>query len=320
MLNDSREIWADNAKFIGVALMLLGHNSLANNYLFDFIYSFHMPLFFILGGYFASTKKLAFSIFIKKNFKQLIIPYVFFYILTLPFGLSVIYLHPYNHPYANWVEFFGKPLIGMFTVETTSFSFHTNGPTWFLVALFIVRIFFYFASQYKKTIRSLIITSLASIIILGIIQHFFINLYGRLDVALLAYPLYVIGFLVRKYDIIRKIAQTNLNNKIFWAIAALIGCVMIGSYNGHVEFSAANYGKNMGLMYIAATLGTLGVCIFSTMIKYNKYILKIGCSTLILLGLHSPIQTCLKYLFHFLFGIPEIIILFCWHYQWLLLF
>lgn len=40
-----RELWADKAKFIGIILMLLGHNSLANDSIFDFIYSFHMPLF-----------------------------------------------------------------------------------------------------------------------------------------------------------------------------------------------------------------------------------------------------------------------------------
>lgn len=40
-----REIWADNAKVIGIFLMVLGHNALANDGAFDFIYSFHMPLF-----------------------------------------------------------------------------------------------------------------------------------------------------------------------------------------------------------------------------------------------------------------------------------
>ena len=56
-MNKRREIWADNAKFIGITLMLIGHNSLASNEVFDFIYAFHMPLFFILSGYFASDKR-----------------------------------------------------------------------------------------------------------------------------------------------------------------------------------------------------------------------------------------------------------------------
>lgn len=32
----NREIWVDNAKFIGIALMVLGHNELNNQSFFDF--------------------------------------------------------------------------------------------------------------------------------------------------------------------------------------------------------------------------------------------------------------------------------------------
>lgn len=62
-IKTQRQTWADNAKFIGIALMVLGHNSLASQPLNDFIYSFHMPLFFLLSGYFASTKIILFFCF-----------------------------------------------------------------------------------------------------------------------------------------------------------------------------------------------------------------------------------------------------------------
>ncbi len=68
-MNKRREIWADNAKFIGITLMLIGHNSLASNEVFDFIYAFHMPLFFILSGYFASDKREPFMPYLKKTFE-----------------------------------------------------------------------------------------------------------------------------------------------------------------------------------------------------------------------------------------------------------
>lgn len=68
--------WADYAKFIGITLMLLGHNELGNHLLFDWIYTFHMPLFFILAGYFTSSKQLNYRQFIRKNANQLIVPYL----------------------------------------------------------------------------------------------------------------------------------------------------------------------------------------------------------------------------------------------------
>ena len=42
--------WIDVSKGIGIILVLIGHISL-NGGLNKFIYSFHMPLFFILSGF-----------------------------------------------------------------------------------------------------------------------------------------------------------------------------------------------------------------------------------------------------------------------------
>ena len=192
-----REIWADNAKVIGIFLMVLGHNALANDGVFDFIYSFHMPLFFILSGYFSSAKQEQFLPYLKKNAKALLVPYIVFYLLTLPFGMFVIWAHPYNHPYDGWFEFIMKPLIGLFTVKTTSFAFHTNGPSWFFVALFIVKLLFYIPKRYRCSVKSLTITT-----IVCLTGYFFFKEnnyppYARVDTALMAFPLFVFGYLLR---------------------------------------------------------------------------------------------------------------------------
>ena len=101
-----RELWADKAKFIGIILMLLGHNSLANDSIFDFIYSFHMPLFFVLSGCFASEK---------------LIPYLCFYILTLPLSYYGLYLKG-DAGYNGLADFILKPILGIFTIESTQYS------------------------------------------------------------------------------------------------------------------------------------------------------------------------------------------------------
>lgn len=46
--------WVDIAKGIAILLVVLGHTGLAvgsARYLDAFIYSFHLPLFFVLSGY-----------------------------------------------------------------------------------------------------------------------------------------------------------------------------------------------------------------------------------------------------------------------------
>lgn len=42
--------WIDFAKTFGLLLMILGHGNLVNNDLQCYIYSFHMPMFFIISG------------------------------------------------------------------------------------------------------------------------------------------------------------------------------------------------------------------------------------------------------------------------------
>ena len=70
--------YLDIAKGIGILLVVLGHNDFEVISLFAqrLIYSFHMPLFFFLSGYFINTA-VPFFDFFKKRFHSLIKPYLF---------------------------------------------------------------------------------------------------------------------------------------------------------------------------------------------------------------------------------------------------
>ena len=78
-----RDVYVDIVKGWGIILVIWGHSSL---FMFDEIYAFHMPLFFFLSGCFFSTK-LDFIDFTKKKFRQLIVPYIFFLILSCIIGV-----------------------------------------------------------------------------------------------------------------------------------------------------------------------------------------------------------------------------------------
>ena len=300
-----REIWADNAKAIGIFLMVLGHNVLANDGVFDFIYSFHMPLFFILSGYFSSAKQELFLPYLKKNVKALLVPYVVFYLLTLPFGMFVIWAHPYNHPYDGWLEFIMKPLIGLFTVKTTSFAFHTNGPSWFFVALFIVKLLFYIPKKYGCCVKSLTITTTVCLIGYFVLKENDYASYARFNTALIAFPLFVFGYLLNtKTNIIARMKESKVFVNITVSLCCAFVCLLITNLNGHVEFSAAGYGNNMILMYLAAIFGFFFVIGMSISTPINKYILTIGGGTSVVLGLHSPIQQLIKEMTRVVFHIP----------------
>lgn len=47
-----REVWADYVKALAIFLMVLGHFNLNSEASEQFIYMFHMPVFFLISGYF----------------------------------------------------------------------------------------------------------------------------------------------------------------------------------------------------------------------------------------------------------------------------
>ena len=128
--------YLDIAKGIGILLVVLGHNDFEVISLFvqRLIYSFHMPLFFFLSGYFLNTS-VPFFDFFKKRFNALLKP--FFFTIFLIYFTSVSFekmgfnmaitrtvksLYGSGH-YLDWVQLWFLP--HLFAVSLYAFLFIT---------------------------------------------------------------------------------------------------------------------------------------------------------------------------------------------------
>lgn len=112
----------DILKGIGIVLMIIGHLLMGQGTkLFDFIYSFHMPMFFIVTGYFYKQEPLP-KLF-KKNRDQLLSPYLVMCII-------IIFLTQVQQSHDIKTDFI-RTMKGM-------------GPGWFLLAMFWARLEFHF--------------------------------------------------------------------------------------------------------------------------------------------------------------------------------
>ena len=83
-MKKERDITFDILKGIGILFMLTAHS--LGGYVHSFAYSFHMPLFFIVSGYFFRKKPIKECA--KSNFQRLILPLVF--TILLMFLISII--------------------------------------------------------------------------------------------------------------------------------------------------------------------------------------------------------------------------------------
>ena len=82
-MSKDRILWLDTLKVMAIYLVVLGHivSTTYQPNLKGIIYSFHMPLFFMISGYLNKDKRNA----IKANVFALIVPYVLLCVLYFPF-------------------------------------------------------------------------------------------------------------------------------------------------------------------------------------------------------------------------------------------
>lgn len=75
---NERITYLDTAKGVAIILVIIGHCYWISAVprLVDWIYSFHMPIFFIISGYFTKSIATRTAWGVKSNFSSLLIPYI----------------------------------------------------------------------------------------------------------------------------------------------------------------------------------------------------------------------------------------------------
>lgn len=138
------------AKGIAIILMVAGHAE-APELLTNFIYTFHMPLFFITAGYFFNTKYIADPwTFCEKRFKGLYIPFIKWSLLFLLLHNVFFHFGILNEQYGNWnggvthpysLRDFMHRLVLIFT-SMSGYDEFMAGAFWFFRGLLVASILF----------------------------------------------------------------------------------------------------------------------------------------------------------------------------------
>jgi len=101
--------YADYAKAVAIFLVVLGHTNGAyvagRDWMYlDFCYAFHMPLFFMLSGFFirpkASYSRAGWRRFLAQNFLALMVPYFIWGVIYMPFS----YPNLGRLAYGSWLQ------------------------------------------------------------------------------------------------------------------------------------------------------------------------------------------------------------------------
>ena len=142
----------DIARGFTIILVVLGHCSWlgAPPWLIQLIFSFHMPLFFIVSGYFLRTTQKLSVVFIKESAASILLPY--FWACVAIIGLSVLHaaISPNLGVSDQFSWWFKASLYGSGGVlESMPDGIGQIGGLWFLWALFWGRILLTFCNKIK---------------------------------------------------------------------------------------------------------------------------------------------------------------------------
>lgn len=135
--------WIDNLKTLGILAVILGHIASPFG---SFIYSWHMPLFFMIAGFFIKFE-LSIKEFIIKDFKRLMVPYFIFAIVGLVLEtIKRMALHRESLDYIHELQ-------GIFIWMDMSSLINTYAfVLWFLPVLFFARVVLVVINKLVKNI------------------------------------------------------------------------------------------------------------------------------------------------------------------------
>jgi acyltransferase len=285
-----RYYWVDATKALGIFLVFYGHlletarhlSADAVYFQYKLIYSFHMPLFFFIAGFFYKRQQSAISTQIGILFQKRLFPVLLFSAIALLI-----------RPVYSYIKF-GEIYFPAFWPDLQSYLMGRpafSATLWFLVCLFTVEIF------------ALLLLPRVRTVLYGVLIAFFFLLFGhslrlKPDMALvlprnfwyihesfLAFGLYALGYSTFRW--IRELIKL----KVFvrGIIIVLLGSVLVWAVNMNspvdgfaVDMKISMHGNFF--FFISAFAGILMIILFASLLPQLKWIEYIGKNTLILLG------------------------------------
>lgn len=186
-----RKDYIDMARGIAILLMVIGHTNTCTS-LNTFIYSFHVPIFFVLSGMLWKERDMKTNLM--RWTKSLLVPYILVAAILCPFYWF------YNWHFATGARNPGLVdiLLGISVPTNTWNGILAFGPVWFLVCMFVGKVFFEMILKVVTDKNVLLLTvAMIGMAAAGTIISGFAMLPWSMDAAFLSLIFSYVGWLLR---------------------------------------------------------------------------------------------------------------------------
>ena len=277
------------AKGIGILLVVLGHalkqtgvSNVPGNALISIIYSFHMPLFFVLSG-FVSVKILQYSKmteyinYIKSRAARLLIPYFVMGIIYMPlkYFMNRFAINPYDFS-QSWKLILGD---------------NPNTTMWFLYTLFWVSVIALILLRRSVLLPMLIASAILSC------TAFIFNWSFRIPKYLF---FFILGIYIR--DHYEKFIEIRKNKLIFILVAiAFIICNIVNYQMGRGEFITSVSGTILCMWF--------SLWLVEKNVKSYGVLKSLGDASMDIYILSDPVQTVSRLALWNILHMPNVLVI-----------
>lgn len=267
-MNTKRIEWIDVCKGLGMVLVVLGHTGVSkfSQVTYDWIYSFHMPLFYMLSGLCFNTQKYNnFNVYIKRRWKTLLFP---FFVLN-----TVIFVWGGVFPVPNLSVNFLDIITGVSAM-------------YFIRVLFISELWCFL---FRKLISDKLLFIL-SIIGISVAGTEIVNSYGNIVLLKYIFPSSATIFYAMGNILSDKLKSYNVTNKY----NGLLIIILSVGFSLGLLYSLTNWDA---IILAISGITTLVTCSLVFPLKYTKIrnlLSYIGKNTLVILAFHPLLYNGMK--------------------------
>ena len=282
----NRKYWIDMLRGAAITLIVIGHFFQGYS-LTQYIYIFHVPLFFVISGLCYNNNNYKYKIkdFLFKKLKTLIIPYFSFGVIIVP--MAFILENDFS-------------ILGFIKVLAWYFIQRRYTTMWFLTTLFGVEITFFLIHKAivacklweNGNDRTMIVfvSMVLSVIFIAYESFINISLPWNIDLSMVCLGFYCVGYMLQSSEMYT-IEHLNTSRYLFMGIITFVLGMVLGIYSLNITSKRLDlfYGE-MGMPVIGilgAVFSCIGLVYVFCCLRRIRFIENIGRHTMIIFALHQ---------------------------------